>query len=48
MKSKGNCGVLVVWKTEETALIYICKIRGFHGGDYEELRFLGCYAMRLL
>jgi hypothetical protein len=26
----------------------LCKIWGFHGGDYEELRLLGCYAMWLL
>jgi hypothetical protein len=25
-----------------------CKISGFHGGDYEEWRFLGCYAVWLL
>jgi hypothetical protein len=24
-----------------------CKICGFHGGDYEELRLLGCYVVRL-
>jgi hypothetical protein len=23
----------------------LCKIRGFHGGDYEECRLLGCYAV---
>jgi hypothetical protein len=22
-----------------------CKISGFHGGDYEEWRLLGCYAV---
>jgi hypothetical protein len=31
----------------------LCKISGFHGGDYEECRLLGCYdvwlrSMRLL
>jgi hypothetical protein len=26
----------------------ICKIRGFHGGDYEEWCLLGCYAVWLL
>jgi hypothetical protein len=25
-----------------------CKIWGFHGGDYEQLRLLGCYAVWLL
>jgi hypothetical protein len=25
-----------------------CKIWGFHGGDYEEWRLLGCYAVWLL
>jgi hypothetical protein len=25
-----------------------CKIRGFHGSDYEECRLLGCYAVWLL
>jgi hypothetical protein len=25
-----------------------CKISGFHGGDYEECRLLGCYAVWLL
>jgi hypothetical protein len=23
----------------------LCKICGFHGGDYEEWRPLGCYAL---
>jgi hypothetical protein len=23
----------------------LCKIRGFYGGDYEEWRLLGCYAV---
>jgi hypothetical protein len=26
----------------------LCKISGFHGGDYEEWRLLGCYAVWLL
>jgi hypothetical protein len=26
----------------------ICKIWGFHGGDYEEWCLLGCYAVWLL
>jgi hypothetical protein len=25
-----------------------CKVWGFHGGDYEECRLLGCYALWLL
>jgi hypothetical protein len=28
--------------------IIICKICGFHGGDYEEWCLLGCYAVWLL
>jgi hypothetical protein len=24
---------------------YVCKIGGFHGGDYEECRVLGCNAV---
>jgi hypothetical protein len=28
--------------------VYICKISYFHGGDYEEWRLLGCYAVLLL
>jgi hypothetical protein len=24
--------------------VMMCKILGFHGGDYEECRFLRCYA----
>jgi hypothetical protein len=31
-----------------TAILKICKIRGFHGGDDEEWRLLGCYAVWLL
>jgi hypothetical protein len=27
---------------------YLCKIWGFHGGDYEEWCLLGCYAVWLL
>jgi hypothetical protein len=30
--------------TEPSQLI-LCKIRGFHGGDYEEYRLLGCGAV---
>jgi hypothetical protein len=26
----------------------LCKFRGFYGGDYEEWRLLGCYAVWLL
>jgi hypothetical protein len=26
----------------------LCKIWGFHGGDYEEWCLLGCYAVWLL
>jgi hypothetical protein len=28
--------------------LFACKIRGFHGGDYEEFRVLGCYTVWLL
>jgi hypothetical protein len=27
---------------------WLCKIWGFHGGDYEECRLLGCYAVWVL
>jgi hypothetical protein len=27
---------------------FLCKIWGFHGGDYEERSLLECYAMWLL
>jgi hypothetical protein len=26
-------------------IINVCKILGFHGGDCEEFRLLGCYAV---
>jgi hypothetical protein len=28
--------------------LMLCKILGFHDGDYEECRLLGCYAVWLL
>jgi hypothetical protein len=28
--------------------ILLCKIWGFHGGDYEEWRPVGCYAVWFL
>jgi hypothetical protein len=31
-----------------TDKIQLCKIWGFHGGDYEEWCLLGCYAVWLL
>jgi hypothetical protein len=31
-----------------TAFLFHCKIRGFHGGDYEEWYLLGCYAVWLV
>jgi hypothetical protein len=34
--------------TTELHQINLCKICGFHGGDYEEWRLLGCYAVWLL
>jgi hypothetical protein len=33
--------------TEPNRLI-LCKILRFHGGDYEECRLMGCYAVWLL
>jgi hypothetical protein len=30
------------------SLFNLCKICGFYGGDYEEWRLLGCYAVWLL
>jgi hypothetical protein len=45
----------VWWQVTELILISrkaklncICKIWGFHGGDYEECRLLGCYVVGLL
>jgi hypothetical protein len=32
----------------ELSQLILCKICGFHGGDYEECRLLGCYAVWLL
>jgi hypothetical protein len=32
----------------EPSLLMRCKILGFHGGDYEECRLVGCYVMSLL
>jgi hypothetical protein len=31
----------------ESSQLMLCKIWGFHGGDYEEHRLLGCYTMWL-
>jgi hypothetical protein len=31
--------ILTIWGN------YVCKILGFHGGDYEECRRLGCGAV---
>jgi hypothetical protein len=32
----------------ESGRLMLCKILSFHGGDYEECRLLGCYAVWLL
>jgi hypothetical protein len=32
----------------QSSQLVLCKIWGFHGGDYEECRLLGCDAVRLL
>jgi hypothetical protein len=32
-------------KSLELQYYFICKISGFHGGDYEEWCLLGCYAV---
>jgi hypothetical protein len=34
--------------TTESSQLILCKIRGYHGGDYEECRLLGCYVVWLL
>jgi hypothetical protein len=34
--------------TTEPSQLMRCKIRGFHGGNYEECRLLGCCVVRLL
>jgi hypothetical protein len=33
--------------TTEPSQLMLCKSWGFHGGDYEECRLLGCYTVRL-
>jgi hypothetical protein len=35
-------------KTDIENVLILSKIWGFHGGDYEECRLLGCYAVWLL
>jgi hypothetical protein len=35
-------------KNLQSNIIIICKIRGFHGGDYKEWCLLVCYAVWLL
>jgi hypothetical protein len=37
-----------ITRTQGQSDIDICKIWGFHGGDYEEWCLLGCYAVWLL
>jgi hypothetical protein len=32
----------------ESSLLMLCKIWGYHGGNYEECRLLGCYAAWLI
>jgi hypothetical protein len=34
--------------SQSPASLMLWKIRGFHGGDYEERRLLGCYVVWLL
>jgi hypothetical protein len=36
------------WLIHRCTHKWLCKIWGFHGGDYEECRLLGCYAGWLL
>jgi hypothetical protein len=36
------------FSTTESSQLMLCKICGFHGGDYDEYRLLGCYAVWLL
>jgi hypothetical protein len=38
IRVSGFCGV-------DGSIVKLCKIRGFHLGDYEEWRLLGWYAM---
>jgi hypothetical protein len=53
---RGNIRLEIVYHstdivgTSEMIIVtcFLCKIWGFHGGDYEEWRFLGCYAVCLL
>jgi hypothetical protein len=37
-----------VWCSLHKILKKVCKIGGFHCGDYVEWHLLGCYAMWLL
>jgi hypothetical protein len=39
---------LLEFATQFVDLTKICNISGFHGGNYEEWRLLGCYAVWLL
>jgi hypothetical protein len=40
--------VTAAWRLSSVNTLPFCKILGFLGGDYEECRLLGCYAMWLL
>jgi hypothetical protein len=40
--------IYVFWFECRESENLFCKISGFHGGDYEELRLLGCYAVWFL
>jgi hypothetical protein len=42
--SSGSIGEYMKFETP----LLICKIRSFHGGDYEEWCLLGCYDVWLL
>jgi hypothetical protein len=44
--SETSVPTRATWRNiPETAFFLFVKIWGFHGGDYEEWRFLGCYAL---
>jgi hypothetical protein len=36
---------LILLRDKVQTQLYLCKILGFYGGDYEEWRFLECYTV---
>jgi hypothetical protein len=46
--SSSHFGQNILLSTLFSNTLSICKLWGFHGGDYEECRLIGCYALWLL